>query len=205
LLEAEGQLGRGGGLPRALEAAEEDHRRRPGGELDPGVLAAHQGRQLVPDNTDHLLGRREALQDLLAHRPGPDPLQEVFHHPEVDVRLQEGPPHLFEGLIYIRGRELAPAREAAEGLLQPLGQPFKGHDSPPLGAGSASCTRPCRSSAASLRASARSPAGSARSASTRWAVSMSRPKCSAWARRAATSPKMRSIFSKVRWDRRRMS
>ena len=67
LLEPAGQLGRGGGLARALEAGQQDDRRRSAGVADLEGLAAEDGDQLLVDDLDDLLARAQALGQLEAH------------------------------------------------------------------------------------------------------------------------------------------
>ena len=76
-------------LPRALEADEQDHRRRPPGEREPRVAAAHDPRQLLVDDLHDLLAGREALRHLLAERALLDRCDEVLDDVEVDVGLEQ--------------------------------------------------------------------------------------------------------------------
>ena len=68
LAQHERELAGGRRLPGALEPDEEDHRRRPAGEGEPGVAPAHRPRELLVDDLHDLLARREALRDLLPER-----------------------------------------------------------------------------------------------------------------------------------------
>jgi hypothetical protein len=74
------------------------------------------------DDLDHLLGRGEAAGDLLAHGPLAHPGDEVLHHLEVDVRLQQGEAHLTEGGVDLGLGQPSVAPQAGEGLLQPVGE-----------------------------------------------------------------------------------
>jgi hypothetical protein len=94
LAQEQRELGRGGRLARALQAGEQDHRRRPAGEREPGVAGAHQGRQLLLDDLHDLLAGRQALGHVLAERPFAHTRDEVLHDLEVDVGLQERQPDL---------------------------------------------------------------------------------------------------------------
>ena len=87
-----------GGLTVALQAAEHDHvltlvlddqTRR--------FLAAHQGDQLLVDDLDDLLGRGQALHDLLAHGALRHLCTEVLGHLVVDVGFQQGHAHFPHG------------------------------------------------------------------------------------------------------------
>ena len=61
VLEIPGELGRMGGFTASLKAAHEHHAGGLGGELDAGVVLAHQSGQLVVDDFNDLLGGGEAL------------------------------------------------------------------------------------------------------------------------------------------------
>ena len=69
LLEPAGQLGRVGGLARALQAGHQHDGGRLRGEGDPDRLAAEGGDELLVDDLDDLLGRVERLAT--ARRRGP--------------------------------------------------------------------------------------------------------------------------------------
>jgi hypothetical protein len=87
-----GDLDGGGRLARPLQPGEEDD-----GELaesEAGGSCAHQLGQLLVDDLDDLLSRREALQHLLAERPLSDAGDEVAHDLEVDVGLEQREPDL---------------------------------------------------------------------------------------------------------------
>jgi hypothetical protein len=118
-----GQLGAAGGLARALQAGHQHHRGQPGRVLQAGrVAAAEQGDHLVADDAQHRLVRGEALQHLLADRALAHPLQELLHHLEVDVRLQQRQPDLAQRLVHVLGRERTPPPEGAEDILQAIAQ-----------------------------------------------------------------------------------
>src|SRR5436305_2856590 len=117
LLEPLGELAGGGRLARALEAAEHDDR-RPAVEAEVGPLLAQERGQLVADDLDHLLGRGEALQDLLAEGALAHPLDERLDHPEVDVGLEQRHADLAQRRVERLGGDLALALELAENVLE---------------------------------------------------------------------------------------
>src|SRR5215203_570692 len=117
LFQALGDLAGGGRLARALEAAEHEHR-RPAVEAQLGALLAEQGGELVAHDLDHLLGRREALEHLLAQRALAHPLDEGLDHPEVDVGLEQRHPDLAQRRVEGLGRDPALALELAEDVLE---------------------------------------------------------------------------------------
>ena len=88
-----------GGLAAALEAAHQHDAGRLGGELNPGVAAAHEGSQLLVDDLDDLLGGGEAFENLLPDRALADRLDEVLDDLVVHVGLKEGHLDLPHGLL----------------------------------------------------------------------------------------------------------
>ena len=87
-------------------------------ECEPGLALAHQLRQLVVDDLHDLLAGRQALEDLLAERPLTDGGDEVAHHREVDVRLEQREPDLAHRTRDRLLVELALLAQVAEGALQ---------------------------------------------------------------------------------------
>ena len=113
-----GQLGRRGGLARALEAHQHDDGGRGGSHGQAMPAAAQELDQLVVDDLDHLLGRRQGFQDVLADRLAPDGVDEGPHDLEVDVGLQEGHADLAQRLLDVVLGEAAPASQPVEDALQ---------------------------------------------------------------------------------------
>ena len=64
--------------------------------------------ELLVDDLDHLLGRRKALEHLLADGPLTHPREELPDDLEVDVRFEKGQPHLSQGRLDVLFAELAP-------------------------------------------------------------------------------------------------
>ena len=94
LAQEERELGGSGRLARALKAREQDDGRRPAGERELRAAASHQRGQLLVDDLHDLLPRRQALQDVLPERALAHALDELLHHLEVDVRLEQRQPDL---------------------------------------------------------------------------------------------------------------
>ena len=72
LAQPEGELAGERGLSGALQAGQQDHRRRGLGQAQPPGLAAEDPDELLVDDLDDLLGRVEGLGDLGADRALPD-------------------------------------------------------------------------------------------------------------------------------------
>ena len=117
-----------GGFTVALQAAEHedglalifDH------ELG-GLLAAHQGNELLVDDLDHLLGGGQALHDLLAHGALRDLGTEVFGNLVVDIGFQQGHPDLAHGCLDIGLGQFAVAAQLFEHTGKAVRQRFKCH------------------------------------------------------------------------------
>ena len=121
LAKPERELGRRRRLARALEAAEEDHRRR-AAERELRVGRAHQLGQLLVDDLHDLLAGLEALQHVLAERALADRGDELLDDLEVDVGLEQREADLArrarDGLLV----EAGAAAEVAEGVLEAVGE-----------------------------------------------------------------------------------
>ena len=107
-------------LARALEPGEQDHGRRLAREGELGVAAAHERRQLVVDDPDDLLARREALRHVGAERARAHALDEVLHDLEVDVRLEQREPDLAHRARDRVLVELAAAADVVQSGLEPV-------------------------------------------------------------------------------------
>src|SRR5438477_2620835 len=131
------ELRRGGGLPRALQPDQQDHRWPDRRELQGrATLRADGTRQvlvrgpqhpgnLVMHELDHLLAGAHRL-----HRDRPDcalahPLDEPLGHFEADVGLEQMPPDLAQGLGHVLLREHSTTGEALQSGGQPLGESRK--------------------------------------------------------------------------------
>src|SRR5207237_865024 len=90
LLEQERELAGDGRLARALQAREQDRRRRPRREREARVRRTQELGQLLVHDLDDLLAGREALPHVLAERALADVGDELLDDTEVDVRLEQG-------------------------------------------------------------------------------------------------------------------
>ena len=116
------QLARGRRLARALEAEQQDHARPGLRRRQPAGGVAEQRQHLVADDADDLLGRRQALQDLLIDGAVAHAVDERLDDLEVDVRFEQRQPDLaqrhLDGLL----GEAALAAQRAEDLLQAVAE-----------------------------------------------------------------------------------
>ena len=107
-------------FPGALQAREQDDRRRPAGEGELRVAGAHQRGQLLVDDLHHLLAGREALQHLGAERALAHARDEVLDHLEVDVGLEQREPDLAHRARDRLLVQLPALAEVAERALEPV-------------------------------------------------------------------------------------
>ena len=111
------ELARERRLARALQAAQEDHGRRLRGERQRRAGAAEQLGQLLVDDLDDLLARRQALEHVAADRALAHRGDERADDLEVDVRLEQREADLAHGGVEILlGQRAALAQLAERGL-----------------------------------------------------------------------------------------
>ena len=101
LLPPQGELGRVGRLPRALQAGHEDDGGGPRGIGELERLPAQDPDQLLVHRPDHLLARGEALRERLGADPQADAVAEPAGHREFDVGLEQRGADLPERLIEV--------------------------------------------------------------------------------------------------------
>ncbi len=118
-LEPGGEFGGGGGLPAALEAAEEDAE---GGAGRKGRGIAQEPDEFIVEDLHHLLAGRDALEDLGAEGAGLDRLDQFAGDLEMDIRFEEGHPELAAGVGDVGLGEFAEAAEIAEDVLEAVGE-----------------------------------------------------------------------------------
>ena len=127
-LQQVGQLGCSSGLAGALQAHEHDH---VGcavlGQDELGLGGAQQLGELVQDDHDHVLRRREGVQDLGGHALLLARGDERLHHAVVDVGLEQGHADLAHGRVDVVLGQAALAAELVEGALEAVGQAVE-HD-----------------------------------------------------------------------------
>ena len=71
------------------------------------MLTAERDRELFVHDLHDLLAGGQALHDLLGERPFPDPGEEVVGDLHRDVGIQQGSPHLAQGVVHLLRVELA--------------------------------------------------------------------------------------------------
>ena len=117
-----------GGLTIALQTAEHDDGLALVLDVQAGRLAAaHQGNQLFVDDLDHLLGRGQALHDLLTHSALGHLRAEVLGDLIVDIRFQQCHAHLAHGGLDICLGQLAVTAQLFEHTGKAVGKGFKCH------------------------------------------------------------------------------
>ena len=121
LAHVAGELGAVGGLARALQAHQHHHAGGFGADIQFLGLPAHQGAELLVDDLDDHLGRRQGLQHLPAAGPLGDGLGKVLYHLVADVGLEQGHAHLAHCLLDITLGETALAAHFLEGGIQFFG------------------------------------------------------------------------------------
>ena len=150
LLQAQRDLGRGGGLARALQADHQNGHRRRGVQvqdlgrptvaalfsiggvgvlgLGPQASGQHLDQGVMDDLDDHLPGG-DGLDDLLPDRAVLDGGDELLDHRQGDVGLQQGDTHLAHGLVDVVLRDAALAAQLLQHIAEATGQPIE-HASP---------------------------------------------------------------------------
>jgi len=101
LLEPFRQLGDGRGLAGALQSGHENHGGRLSGQIDLFVAASHHGNQLLIDDLDERLPRRQTGLHILTEGPLLHVLDEVLDHRQGDIRLQQGHADFPQGILDI--------------------------------------------------------------------------------------------------------
>ena len=120
LFQTCGDLGRGRGLARALQA---DHHDDDGGgsiEIDGDAFVAEQGDQFVMDQLDHHLARLDRLDDLGADGLFAHPVGEAPDHFQRHVGLQERAANLAHGFRHILLRQGAAPGQVVEDGAKPV-------------------------------------------------------------------------------------
>ena len=118
-------MARGRGLARALQADHQDHDRRDGVEVEVGDGAAQHLDQVIVDDLDDHLARRDRADDVGADRLGPHLVDELADDGQGDVGLEQGRAHLAQGGVDIGfGERTAPA-QLVEYIAQTFAQTFE--------------------------------------------------------------------------------
>ena len=126
------QLGDVRRFTRALQADKHDDRRRRVGHANAALPAAHQGTQLVVDDFDDLLRRRQAFQNILAHCLFADAGDKILDHAEVDVSLEQRHANLAHGCFNVALSQTPARTQVFEYFIEFFGQSFKCHQLSPI-------------------------------------------------------------------------
>ncbi len=86
------------------------------------MLAAEGDRELLVHHLHDLLGGRDALHDLLGQGPDADAIEQVIHHIDRDVGLEQGRADLPERVLHLFRVELAPRTKLLEDTVQTVAQ-----------------------------------------------------------------------------------
>ena len=109
------QLGAVGGLARALQTHQHNHRGAVGIDIQMLGVAAHELAQLLVDDLYDHLGRGERFQHIGADAAFRDRLGEVLDHLIAHVRFQQRHADLPHSLLHIRFLQTALAAKLLEG------------------------------------------------------------------------------------------
>jgi hypothetical protein len=117
-----GQLGRRRGLARTLQAGHQDHRRRLRGEVDVGHAFAHGGGEFAVDDAHQRLAGRERTHHVGAERLVFHAGDEVAHHRQGDIGLEQGHAHLAQHLLNVALGDARLAAHRLDGATQAFGE-----------------------------------------------------------------------------------
>ena len=101
-------------FPAALDAGHHDHGGVRAGQLERLVLTAERLGELVADDLDNLLRRRQGLHDLVAERPRSNPIEERVHDLDGRVGLEQRRPDVAERGVDLLGMQLPPRPQLGE-------------------------------------------------------------------------------------------
>ena len=120
--EAARQLAGGGGLARALQADHKDRHRGGGVQVDWFRLRAQHLDQLVMDDLHHHLARRDRAQHFLADGLLAGLGNEILHHRQGDIGLQQRHAHFAHDLLDVALGEGAAPLQSLEHIAELAGQ-----------------------------------------------------------------------------------
>ncbi len=121
LLEEARQLAHGRGLTRTLQARHQHHGRRRDIERQILVGGAHQLFQLGANDLHERLARGQTLRHLGTNRALLDPIDEILHHRQRDVSLEQRHPHFTKGVLDIVLGQLGLAGDMTKRLRETIG------------------------------------------------------------------------------------
>src|ERR1039457_490024 len=118
------ELGGGGGLARALEADQHDHRRWVRLVLDLALLTTEQRDELVVDDLHDLLTGGQRLEHVTADGGLAAPVDKIACDPEVDVCLEQGHETLAHPKLHVLLGQAAATGDPAKRRGEPITQGF---------------------------------------------------------------------------------
>ncbi len=128
-LEPQSELGTGRGFTGTLQPGQKNHCWRSGTQIQPVIVLAHELDQLIIDNLDKHLPRRQAFHHFLPQRRFAHLVDEVFHHRQRHIGFQQGQTHFTQGVTNIVFAQTPLATQVFKSLGEFLGQIVK-HGSP---------------------------------------------------------------------------
>ena len=117
-----GELGGGGGLAGALQSGHQDDRGRLRRQVEVGDAFAHRRGELAVDDADQRLAWRQRSDDLRAEGPLLDPGDEVPHHRQGDVGLQQRHAHLAQHVLNVVFGDAGLAAHRLDEAAEPIGE-----------------------------------------------------------------------------------
>ena len=122
LNEPLGQLAAGGGFARALQTGHQYHCRRGYRQVQTCGLAAHQCSEFALHHADQRLTGREAAHHILTERLFLHLGDEIAHHRQRHISLEQGNAHLAQGVLNIVFGQTRLTAQGLDDARQALGQ-----------------------------------------------------------------------------------
>ena len=117
-----GEFAGGSGFAGTLEADDEEDAGRIVGEAEFGFVAAEDFDQLVVNDADDLLRRREGGEHFLPHGAGFDAFDELLDDLKIDVGFEQGDANFAQGRFHVFGGQATFAAHVFEDALQFVGE-----------------------------------------------------------------------------------
>ena len=124
LLEVQPQLGGGGGFASPLQAGHQHHAGTAGFAAlgQGGIGATHGLHQLFVHHLDELLVGADPPHHLRPEGLAPHLINEILHHRQAHIGLQQGAPHVLQGRFDVGFTDGGLTPEGLDGVIEALGQ-----------------------------------------------------------------------------------